>query len=130
RVEQELDALLIMYNMVRLLIRQAANEHGKDPCLISFLDACQHIIDVAPLMTADCAAQRQHKFSYLLALMADCEVDRPRRPRINPRVVKVKMSKFERKSKKHKSEKRNIEQELKIIWPSPDLTGRMELPQI
>jgi hypothetical protein len=68
--------------------------------------------------------------SYLLAVMADCQIDRPRRPRINPRVVKVKMSKFERKSIKHKSEKRNIEQELKIIWPSPDLTSSMELPQI
>jgi hypothetical protein len=129
-VEQELYALLIMYNMVRLLIRQAADEHGQDPCLISFLDALQHIIDAAPLMTANEAEQRQHKFSYLLAVMADCQIDRPRRPRINPRVVKVKMSKFERKSKKHKSEKRNIEQELKIIWPSPDLTNRMELPQI
>lgn len=120
-VKQELYALLIMYNLVRLLIRKAAEEHGKDPCLISFLGALQHIIDAAPLATADDPDRRQDKFGYLLALIADCDIDRPRRPRINPRVVKVKMSKFKRKRKKHKSETRDIEKELKIIWKYPTL---------
>jgi hypothetical protein len=115
-VEQELYALLITYNAVRLLIRQAAEEHGKDPCSISFLDALQHIINAAPLMTADKPERWQDKFNYLLALIADCDIDRPRRHRINPRVVKVKMSKFKRKNKTHKSEKRNLAKELKIIW--------------
>jgi len=118
-VEQELYALLIMYNMVRLLIRRAAEEYGKDPCSISFLDALQHIIDAAPLMTADEPDRREDKLSYLLALVADCDIDRPRRPRINPRVVKVKMSKFKRKNKKHKSEERDIEKEFKVIWGYP-----------
>ena len=116
-VEQELYALLVMYNVVRLLIRQAADEHGQDPCSISFLDALQHIIDAAPLMTADDSV-RENKFEYLLTLIADCEVDRPRRPRINPRVVKVKMSNFKRKRTKDKSEQRDIEKELKIIPPA------------
>lgn len=119
-VEQELYALLITYNAVRLLIRRAAAEHGKDPCSISFLDALQHIINAAPLMTADEPERRQDKFSYLLTLIADCDIDRPRRHRINPRVVKIKMSKFKRKNKTHKSEKRNLEKELKIIWAFPD----------
>ena len=118
-VEQELYALLITYNAVRLLIRRAAEEHGKDPCSISFLDALQHIINAAPLMTADEPERRQDKFSYLLTLIADCDIDRPRRHRINPRVVKIKMSKFKRKNKTHKSEKRNLEKELKIIWTFP-----------
>jgi len=118
-VEQELYAMLIMYNMVRLLIRQAAEEYSKDPCSISFLDALHHIIDAAPLMTADTSKQMDDKFSYLLAVIADCDIDRPRRHRINPRVVKVKMSKFKRKNKIHKSEKRDLEKELKIIWVSP-----------
>ncbi len=126
-VEQELYALLIMYNMVRLLIRRAADEHGKDPRSLSFLDALQHIIDAAPLMTADPSHQSEDKFQYLLAVIADCEIDRPRRPRINPRVVKVKMSKFGRKSKKHKSEERDIEQELKIIWECPDITTDVQV---
>jgi len=118
-VEQELYALLITYNAVRLLIRRAAEEHGKNPCSISFLDALQHIINAAPLMTVDESERWQDKFSYLLALIADCDIDRPRRHRINPRVVKVKMSKFKRKNRTHKSEKRNLEQELKIVWGFP-----------
>ena len=126
-VEQELYALLIMYNMVRLLIRQAAEEHAKDPCAISFLDALQHIIDAAPLMTADEPNRQESKLSYLLELIANCDIDRPRRSRINPRVVKVKMSKFKRKNKKHKSEKRNMEKELKIIWVHPNATKGMEV---
>lgn len=128
-VEQELYALLLMYNMVRLLIRQAAEEHGKDPCSISFLDALQHIINAAPLMTADEPDRQEDKFSYLLTLIADCDIDRPRRTRINPRVVKVKMSKFKRKNKMHKSEERDVEKELKIIWKHPDATkGMVALP--
>ena len=121
-VEQELYAMLIMYNLIRLLIRQAAEEHGKDPCSISFLDALQHIIDAAPLMTAD-EPDQESKFEYLLAVIADCEIDRPRRPRVNPRVVKVKMSKFKRKREKHKSETRDLAKELKIIRPHPGIVG-------
>jgi len=121
-VEQELYAMLIMYNLIRLLIRQAAEEHGKDPCSISFLDALHHIIDAAPLMTADEPAQAS-RFEYLLAVIADCEIDRPRRPRVNPRVVKVKMSKFKRKREKHKSETRDLAKELKIIRPHPSIVG-------
>jgi len=118
-VEQELYALLITYNLVRLLIRRAAEEYGKDPRAISFLDSLQHIINAAPLMTVDEPERRESKFNYLLTLIANCDIDRPRRHRINPRVVKVKMSKFKRKNKTHKSEKRNLEKELKIIWGFP-----------
>jgi len=125
-VEQELYAMLIMYNLVRLLICQAAEKHNKDPRLISFLDALQHIIEAAPLMTVDDSDHSRAKnlFWYLLQVIADCDIDRPRRHRINPRVVKVKMSKFKRKNKLHKSEKRNLEQELKIIQVNPTATMR------
>jgi len=126
-VEQELYALLIMYNLVRLLIRQAAEEHGKAPGAISFLDALQHIIDAAPLMTAGEPDQQADKFRYLLAVIADCDIERPRRPRVNPRVVKVKMSKFGRKNERHRSEERDIEKELQIIWQYPTATRGMEV---
>jgi hypothetical protein len=118
-VKQELYALLIMYNTVRLLIYQAAVEQGKDPRFISFLDALHHIIDAAPMMTADASEHTADRFRYLLLVIADCDIDRPRRQRINPRVVKIKMSKFKRKNKRHKSENRDIEKELKIL---PDRT--------
>lgn len=123
--------MLIMYNLVRLLISQAALEHDKDPCSISFLDTLQHMIDAAPLMTADPSDQSEAKFEYLLAVIADSEIDRPRRQRINPRVVKVKMSKFKRKNETHKSETRNIEQELEIIWeyPGPKMSSFGHVPQ-
>jgi hypothetical protein len=107
-VEQEVYAMLIMYNLIRWLVHQAAAQHGKDPRFISFLDALQHILDATPIMTADTPTQAKSKFAYLLAVIADCDIDRPRRPRINPRVVKVKMSKFQRKTKAHSSQYRNM----------------------
>jgi hypothetical protein len=114
-VAQEVYALAIMYNLVRSLIRQAATEHGQDPLAISFLDALQHILDATPLLTAAPTEHREKKRPYLLALIADCLIDRPRRPRLNPRVVKVKMSKFARKMSHHTSETRDIVKELKVI---------------
>ena len=101
---------------MRLLIDQAATKHDKDPRFISFLDSLHHIIDAAPIMTADPTGQDAEKLGYLLDLIADCDIDRPRRQRINPRVVKVKMSNFRKKNDSHKSEHRNIEKELRIIW--------------
>ncbi len=121
-VAQELYGMLIMYNLVRLLIVQAAIAHHKDPRFISFLAALQHIIDAAPLMTVASAQQRQEQFSYLLTLIADCDIDRPRRHRVNPRVVKVKMSNFKRKCKKDKSKNRNLEKELEIVSEKPEDT--------
>lgn len=124
-VKQELYAMLIMYNAVRWLIYQAAVQHDKDPRAISFLDALQHLIDAAPIMTAAPRQQQHDKFTYLLALIADCDIDRPRRPRVNARVVKVKISKFKRKNKEHKSEQRNIEQELNILSNQDYMSPRL-----
>jgi len=114
-VKQEIYALAITYNLVRTLIVQAAAEHGQDPTTISFLDALQHILDAAPLLTVATPERRELKRQYLLTLLADCQIDRPRRPRINPRVVKVKMSKWARKSASHQSEVRDLAQQLKIV---------------
>jgi len=114
-VKQEIYALAITYNLVRTLISQAAAEHGQDPTTISFLDALQHILDAAPLLTATTSERREQKRQYVLTLLADCQIDRPRRPRVNPRVVKVKMSKWGRKTDVHKSEVRDIAEQLKIV---------------
>ena len=67
------------------------------------------------MMTADAGERTVDRFRYLLMVIADCDIDRPRRQRINPRVVKVKMSNFKRKNKRHKSENRDIEKELEIL---------------
>jgi hypothetical protein len=107
-VKQEIYALAITYNLVRTLISQAAAEHGQDPTTLGFLDA-------APLLTADTPDHREQKRQYLLTRLADCQIDRPRRPRVNPRVVKVKMSKWARKTADHQSERRDIAAQLKIV---------------
>jgi len=65
-------------------------------------------------IAADICRQQQQ---YLLDLLADADIDRPRRPRVNERVVKVKMSKFKRKTRKHQTRSRDIEQSLEILIP-------------
>jgi hypothetical protein len=118
-VEQEIYALAIMYNLIRTLICQAATQHGQDPLTISFLDALEHIIEAVPMITAAPTDRQGTKRRYLLAVIADCRIDRPRRPRLNPRVVKVKMSRFARKRPWHKSEMRDIAKELRVIDVEP-----------
>lgn len=116
-VEQELIAMIIMYNAVRSLIWQAATKHDKDPRNISFLAALQHLIDAIPMLTAQDESLSENKCSYLLELIADCEIDRPRRPRVNPRVVKIKSKKWPRKNSKHKCIERHLEKEITILAP-------------
>ena len=114
-VEQELYATLIMYNSIRLMIAQAAEEHGKDPRFVSFLDSLHHIVEAAPLMAIEGEKQMESSYSYLLKVIGHASIDRPRRQRTNPRVIKTKISKFERKKPHHKSEKRDIENEMIIL---------------
>ena len=114
-VEQELYAVLIVYNCVRDLIAQAAEEHQNDPTRISFLDSLHCIVEAIPQISSSDVERAQTQFSYLINLIAECEIDRPRRPRINPRVIKVKMSKFERKKDFHKSSYRDLENDLQIF---------------
>ncbi len=114
-VEQELYAVVIVYNLVRKLIHQAARQSNKDARGISFLDALQCIIDVIPHMSTAIRAHAESQYKYLIALIAECEIDRPQRHRINPRVVKVKMSTFKRKRKNHQPTIRNLEDELQIL---------------
>jgi hypothetical protein len=66
-------------------------------------------------MSAEKLSKRKKSFDYLLKMIAESIIDRPRRPRSNPRVVKVKMSNFKRKRKKDKSEYRNFEEDIQII---------------
>lgn len=114
-VEQELYAVLIVYNLVRNLIHQAVAEQHQKVRRISFLDSLQCIIDAIPQMNIAGATQAETQYQYLRSLIAECVIDRPQRHRVNPRVVKVKMSKFKRKRKIHKSSHRDLESELQIL---------------
>ncbi|MCP4876247.1 MAG: hypothetical protein GY896_12345, partial [Gammaproteobacteria bacterium] len=114
-VEQELYATVIVYNLVRERIHQAAVENNKDARRISFLDSLQCIIDVIPHTSIATPTHARTQCQYLISLIAESEIDRPERTRINPRVVKVKMSKFKRKSELDKSSYRDLENELQIL---------------
>lgn len=114
-VQQEIYALAITYNAVRTCMYLAAEQQAQDPSQLSFLDSLHHILDAAPILTAASPDQRQAHWDFLLTLIANCHLDRPSRPRLNPRVVKVKMSKFPRKNPSHTSQERDIVKDLEII---------------
>lgn len=116
-VEQELYAILRTINCIRHLMVQAGDIHNKEPRLLSFLDTLQLIIDAVPMMYIAVKEQVKLKFNYLLSLIADSDIDRPRRDRINPRVVKLKSSKFKRKNRSHIGSYRNFDENLQIIQP-------------
>jgi hypothetical protein len=116
-VKQEIYAMFIVYNEIRYIMCQAASINNQDPLEISFLDTLQFIIDAVPEFCNESINIREKMISYLLRLISESKIDRPKRPRINPRVVKVKMSKFALKRKKHKSHERHLQEEITIIPP-------------
>jgi hypothetical protein len=117
-VKQELYALFISYNGLRVLMQEAAARSGKEPLQLSFLQTLQAVIDAMPYFNwraHPCSLkQRRH---YLLVVIATSEIEYARRPRINPRVVKVNSSKFARKTAAHQCEKRDFEKDLSILAP-------------
>jgi hypothetical protein len=115
-VEQELFSLIITYNIIRSIIDESSRQYGTNPLTISFLESLQIIIEAAPFMISGCSSNSvEDSRSYLFKLIANSPIDRPRRPRCNPRVVKVKMSNFRRKRRNDKSVYRNFERDLQII---------------
>jgi hypothetical protein len=107
-VKQELYALLISYNMTRWLMFQSVEGNGVQALQLSFLDCLQWIID---------AVDKVDGHNYLSKLMAESLIDRPRRKRVNPRVIKVKMSKFKRKKKGDKGQNIDYEKMTEILPP-------------
>lgn len=116
-VEQELYGMLIAYNLLRDLMYQAANKYAKDPLLLSFLESLQLVVDAIRFVTYATLKLQKIQSEYLLLLISESEIDRPRRNRVNPRVVKIKMSKFKRKNSTHKSEIRDLKKDLEILLP-------------
>ena len=114
-VEQELYALLISYNLIRTVIIEATSKEGGSPLSVSFLDTMQILIELAPQLSTFEAKKSKEALAYLYKLIAESKIDRPRRPRCNPRVVKIKMSNFKRKRKSDKSQYRNFEECIQII---------------
>lgn len=93
-VAQEVYALMIVYNLVRGLIWEAAQTHGVAADEISFVDALT-TIQLAIVRLAGAPTERLPRlYRQLLADVAQCRNRRPRRKRQYPRVVRIKMSNF------------------------------------
>ena len=109
-------ALLISYNLIRAVIIEATNKEGGNPLAVSFLDTMQILIEWAPHLSTLKSKKKEQALAYVYELIAVSKIDRPRRPRVNPRVVKIKMSNFKRKRKSDKSQYRNFEECIQIIY--------------
>ncbi len=114
-VKQELYCILIMYNLIRTLIVEATQADGADPLSISFLETLDLILQAVPLMNMMTGKTEEVRV-FLLKMIANSKIDRPRRPRRNPRVIKIKMSNWNCKRSNDKSETFNFEQDLEILY--------------
>lgn len=110
-VIQELYGLLIAHYAVRRVMHDSALQHGLDPDRLSFVNAVELICDAIPEFQL--VAPEQHPRLYQRLLRDVARYRLPERAnRINPRVVKRKMSKFRLKRPEHQH------------WPQPTMTFR------
>jgi len=100
-VRQEVWAVSLGHFVTRALMAEAAAEQGLDPDRLSFTGALRILRDRLP----ECAGCRGADFGrWCAALVWEVGQERipPRRDRVNPRVVKRKMSKFAKKRPEHR----------------------------
>jgi Insertion element 4 transposase N-terminal/Transposase DDE domain len=99
-VVQEIYALLLAHYVVRTLMFEAALEAKTEPLSISFVGT----LKILRCRIEDCPrgkAQQRRWWRKLVQEVAE-EVLPPRRNRINPRVIKRKMSKWKKKRSHHR----------------------------
>jgi len=114
-VEQELYAMLTLYNLLRDLINQAAKKHDLDPLAISFVDTLQALVEAIPFMRQARAERLPSLYEKLLDDVAAGVMKRRRRKRAFPRVVKIKMSNFKLKRARDVGKARDFATETKIF---------------
>jgi hypothetical protein len=102
-VMQEMYALSIGHYVTRSLMSEAAEQVGIDPDRLSFLGCLQILRTRMP----ECPADPEERKAWFAAFLAELSNERtdPRRNRINPRVVRIKMSKFKKKRPEHRGTK-------------------------
>src|SRR5450759_1394905 len=99
-VVQELYGLLLGHYVIRVLMQEAAASQGLDPQRMSFTGA----LKILRCRLTECTASRSGRswwFHNLVAEIAE-EVLPERRDRINPRVIKRKMSNWRKKRPEHR----------------------------
>jgi hypothetical protein len=100
-VEQELYALSLGHFMVRALMLEAAQRKDLDVDQLSFT-GCLHILQARlPECDSTTPDRLDQWYELLLEELSQERLD-PRRNRVNPRVVKRKMSKFAKKRPEHR----------------------------
>ncbi len=97
---QEIYGILIAYNAVRFLMHEAALSVDIDPRRLSFIHAVRVLRETAPLMRAAPAFRLPILYAAMIQHIAHGRLP-PRENRINPRVVKKKMSNFAKKRPEH-----------------------------
>jgi len=97
---QEVYGLLIAHMAVRTLMAEAASKWDLDPDRISFIGALQVISRAIPRMQAAKTELLPVFYDRMLDEIAS-HLNPPRRNRINPRVIKQKMSNFKCKRPEH-----------------------------
>ena len=99
-VVQELYALLLDHFVIRVLMFEAAGEAGVSPLRISFVGT----LKILRCRIPECPRRRVAWRRWWRNLVHEVseEVLPPRRNRINPRVIKRKMSKWKKKRRQHR----------------------------
>jgi len=113
-VIQEAYALFTSYNLVRQVVAVAAAAHRIDPDEISFVGALRAITHMLPRMRSAQPERLTALYHQLLDDIASQKLQRPRRKRRCPRVVRVKMSKFPLKRSHHHTAFFDLHKEIRI----------------
>jgi hypothetical protein len=116
-VLQELYGILLAYNAVRFLMHEAALCVDLDPRRLSFIHAVRVLRETAPLLRAAPAARLPTLYAAMIAHIAQGRLP-PRDNRINPRVIKKKMSNFPKKRAEHyrpQHPKTSFEQAVRVL---------------
>jgi hypothetical protein len=100
-VEQELYALSLGHFVVRALMVEAAKEDNVDVDQLSFTGSLHTLQARLPECDSSTPESLEQWYRALLAELAQ-ERTEPRRNRVNPRVVKRKMSKYAKKRPEHR----------------------------
>ncbi len=99
-VVQELYGFLLGHYIIRVLMQEAAARQGLDPQRMSFTGA----LKILRCRLPECPASRRGRSRWYHNLVAEIaeEVLPERRDRINPRVIKRKMSNWRKKQPEHR----------------------------
>jgi hypothetical protein len=99
-VVQEMYGVLLAHNAIRALMHEAAVSIDVDPRTLSFIHAVRVVRETIPLMRAAPTNALPVLYKAMIAKIAE-EILPPRDNRINPRVIKVKMSNWPKKREQH-----------------------------